>query len=67
MTKRLQSQLGYGLSCKDTAGQMKEMDICADPVLNTGLKTRIEWAKASKIVELQGRIHSDLLNQENLF
>ena len=47
-----ESQLGCGLFCKDTAGQMEEMDISADPVLNTGLKTRSEWTKTSKIVEL---------------
>ena len=32
--------------------------------MNTGLETRSEWTKTSKIVELQGRIHSDLFNQE---
>ena len=42
------------------------MDISADPVLNTGLGTRSEWTKTSKTVELQGRIHSDLFNQEKL-
>ena len=61
-----ESQLGCGLFCKDTAGQMEEMDIIADPVLNTGLGTKSEWTKMSKTVELQGRIHSDLFNQENL-
>ena len=61
-----ESQLGCGLFCKDTAGQMEEMEISADPVLNTGLGTRSEWTKTSKTVELQGRIHSDLFNQENL-
>ena len=61
-----ESQLGCGLFCKDTAGKMEEMDISADPVLKTGLGTRSEWTKTSKIVELQGRIHSDLFNQEKL-
>ena len=60
------SQLSCGLFCKDTTGKMEEMDISADPVLNTGLGTRSEWTKASKIVELQGRIHSNLFNQEKL-
>ena len=55
-----ESQLGCGHFCKDTAGQMEQMDITADPVLNTGLGTRREWTKTSKTVELQGRIHSDL-------
>ena len=61
-----ESQLDCGLFCKDTAGKMEEMDISADPVLNTGLGTWSEWTKTSKIVELQGRIHSDLFNQEKL-
>ena len=61
-----ESQLGCGLFCKDTAGQMEEMDITADPVLNTGLGTRSEWTKTSKTVELQGRIHSELFNQEEI-
>ena len=45
---------------------MEQMDITADPVLNTGLGTRSEWIKTSKTVELQGRIQSDLFNQEKL-
>ena len=45
---------------------MEEIDISADPVLSTGLETRSEWTKTSKIVELQGRIHSDVFNQEKL-
>ena len=61
-----ESQLGCEIFCKDTAGQMEEMDITADPVLNTGLGTRSEWTKTSKTFELQGRIHSDLFNQEKL-
>ena len=35
--------------------------------MNTGLGTRSEWTKTSKIVELQDKIHSDLFNQEKLF
>ena len=61
-----ESQLGCGLFCTVTAGQMEEMDITADPVLNTGLGTSSERTKTSKTVELQGRIHSDLFNQEKL-
>ena len=62
--KAAESQLGCGFFCKHTAGKMEEMDISADPILNTGLGTRSGWTKTSKIVELQGRIHSDLFNQE---
>ena len=61
-----ESQLDCGPFCKDIAGQMKEMNISAEPVLNTGLKARNKWTKTSNIVELQGRIHSDLFNQEKL-
>ena len=61
-----ESQLGCGLFCKDMAGQMEEMDISSDPVLNTDLETKSEWTKTSRTVELQGRIHSDLFNQEKL-
>ena len=61
-----ESQLGCGLFCKDTVGQMEEMDISADPLLNTGLETRSEWTKTTKILELQGKIHSDLFSQEKL-
>ena len=61
-----ESQLGCGYFLKNTAGQMEEMDISADSVLNTGLETRSEWTKTSKIFDLQGRIHSDLFNQEKL-
>ena len=64
--KAAESQLDFGLFCKDTAGQMEEMDISTDPVLNTGLGTRSEWTKISKTVELKGRIHSDVFNQEKL-
>ena len=42
------------------------MDISADLVLNTRLGTRSEWTKTSKTFELQGRIHSDLFDQETL-
>ena len=45
---------------------MEEMDITAHPVLNTGLGTRSEWTKTSKIVELRGRIHSDVFNEERI-
>ena len=62
-----QSQLGCGLFSNDKAGQIEEMDISADHVLNTVLQARSEWIKTSKIVELQSRIHSDLFNKEKRF
>ena len=62
-----ESPLGCGLFCKDTAGQMEEMDITADPVLNTGLGTKSEWTKTSKTIKLQGRIDLDFLIKKKLF
>ena len=61
-----ESQLGCGLFCKDTAGQMEKNGHYCLPCFEYGLGTRSEWTKTSKTVELQGRIHSDLLNQEKL-
>ena len=61
-----ESHLVCGLFCKDTAGQMEQMNITADPVLNTSLGTRSEWTKTRRTVELPGRIHSDLFNEEKL-
>ena len=64
--KAAELQLDCGLFCKVTDGKMEEMDVSADPVLNMNLGTRSEWTKTNKIVELQGRIHSDIFNQEKL-
>ena len=64
--KASELQLDCGLFCKVTDGKMEEMDVSADPVLNMNLGTRSEWTKTNKIVELQGRIHSDIFNQEKL-
>ena len=61
-----ESQLGCGLFCKVQLVKCKKWTFSADPVLNTGLGTRSEWTKASKSVELQGRIHPDLFNQQKL-
>ena len=61
-----ESELGCGLFCKDTVRQVEEIDINADPLLTTGLGTRSEWTKTSKIVEVQDRIHSDIFSQEKL-
>ena len=60
-----ESQLGCGLFCKDTAGQIEEMNISADHVLNTGQETRSEWTKISKIVGY--RVGFTYLIKKNLF
>ena len=54
-----ESQLGCGLFCKDTAGQMEQMDITADPVLNTGLETRSECSTAVSIADCANEGNSD--------
>ena len=60
-------QLGCGLFCKDTGGQMEEMDITADPVLNTGLGTRNEWTKTNKTVNYTEGFTQTYLIKKNLF
>ena len=62
-----ESQLGCWLFCKDTGGQMEEMDITADPVLNTGLGTRNEWTKTSKTVNCTEGFTQTYLIKKNLF
>ena len=61
-----ESQLGCGLFCKDTPGQMEEMDIGANPVLNTGLGTRSEWTKTSKTVDRVGFTQTYLIKKNFL-
>ena len=62
-----ESQLGCGLFCKDTAGQIEEIDISADPVLNTGLGTRSEWTKTSKLSNYREGFTQTYLIKKNLF
>ena len=66
-TEVAESQLGCGLFCKDTAGQMEEMDITADPVLNTGLGTRSEWTKRAKLSSYRVGFTQTYLIKRNLF
>lgn len=57
------SQLTMGLFSKDTAGNIDETDPAKD---NAGLKDRFEFTKNSALVELSGRLHSDICNQGRL-
>ena len=61
-----ESQLTSSLFYKDTAGKMEDSDIAKDPVENTGAAARNAWIRTSNVVELQGRIHADIFNQEKL-
>ena len=54
------SQHQLGLFYKDTAGHMNETD---PTKANTGLNSRHKITKKSSMVELIGRIHSDIFNQ----
>ena len=57
------SELTAGLFYKDTAGQMN----VADPAgANQGLKKRNEFTKESQMVDLIGRLHLDICNQDRL-
>ena len=57
------TQLGMGLFYKDTAGHFDELDPTSD---NTSLNKRHEFGKLSKTMFLQGRVHSDIFNQDKL-
>ena len=61
-----ESQLGCGLFCKDTAGQMEEMDKSADPVLNTGLGTR-SGQKRARLSNYRVAFTQTYLIKKNLF
>lgn len=52
------SQLGMAGYHKDTAGQM---DTITD--LNLGFKKRKDLTKESQVLQLRGRVHSDIFNQ----
>ena len=62
-----ESQLGCGLFCKDTAGQMEEMDISADPVLNTGLKQGASGKKRARLSSYSVGFTQTYLIKKNLF
>ena len=56
-----ESQLQCGLYYKDTAGRMDVAAVAGDTALNLGLKKRGELFAESKVVEMLGKIHSDLM------
>ena len=56
------SQLQLGLYAKDQDGGVGEHD----PKNNTALKERVELFKSSNVVEVIGKIHSDLFHQGKL-
>ena len=62
-----ESQLGFGLFCKDAAEQMEEINISAYPVLNTGQKTRSELTKTSKFSSYRVGFTQTYLIKKNLF
>ena len=59
------SQLTSALFYKDKAGKMDSVNPVANAdALNTGLKERYNLSKESKMVSMEGKIHSDLFAQE---
>ena len=59
------SQLTSALFYKDTAGKMDSVNPVANgDAVNTGLKERYNLSKESKMVSMEGKIHSDLFAQE---
>ena len=62
-----ESQLGCGLFCKDTAGKMEEMDISADPVLNTGLGRRSKRTERARSSSYRVGFTQTYLIKKNVF
>src|SRR6266568_8913563 len=58
------SQLTSSMYYKDTAGQMDETDLQANPAPNEGLKKRRDHLALSATVDMLGTIHSDLFFQD---
>ncbi len=61
-----ESQLSSALFYKDTAGHMDDADVTADPIVNKGTESRNKWIAQSHVVEIQGRVHADIFNQDKL-
>ena len=59
------SQLTSALFYKDKAGKVESVNPVANAdAVNTGLKERYNLSKESKMVTMEGKIHSDLFAQE---
>ncbi|GFU05362.1 uncharacterized protein F54H12.2 [Trichonephila clavipes] len=61
-TSQLTSELYY----KDTAGRMNVYDE-NDKEPNEGFKSRVKFIKGSGTVDMVGRLHVDLFNQDRLY
>ena len=57
------SHLECELYCKDTAGAMEDMDAKGE---NEGFLERYKYCKESNTIEMMGRIHHDMFQQEKL-
>ena len=57
------SYLTMGIYSKDRA---MKMDLVAVDGANSGLKTRSQYIKESKLVEVSGLLHCDLVNSDRL-
>ena len=60
------THLGTSLYYKDTAGELDSLAPEGEFASNEGLKTRYQFTKESQTVELYGRLHSDLFQQDRL-
>ena len=59
------AHLTSSLFYKDTAGKMDEPDSTkANADANLGLKKRASFTSESKVVDMIGRLHGDIFNQE---
>ena len=62
-----ESQLGCGLFCKDTIGQMDEIDINADPLLTTGLEQGVNGQKRPTLLNYRVGFTQTYSVKKNLF
>ena len=57
------SHLECELYCKDTAGAMEDMKVDSE---NEGFIERYVYCKESKTIDMVGRIHHDMFQQDKL-
>ena len=62
----LETLLNYGLDAKSSQLEMglyKKETIIENPTENSAIAERVEYFKGSRVVEISGRIHSDIFHQ----
>jgi len=58
------SQLTSSLYYKDTSGNMDSLDFVNSDAINNGLTTRRRLTRQSQVIDMMGRIHTNIFFQE---